>query len=187
MTPESYDLDRPRDPSRRRWIFTGVAGAAALALARFLQPTPSAGATGGLSTEGADVMRALLPALLDGALPVDASARLAAVEESVRGVGTAIDGLPALAQHELRALFALLAFAPLRVTIAGIDAPWRDADVAAADAFLRRLRRSRWSQKRAAYDALHQLALGAWYASPRAWPAIGYPGPPALPWHEPSR
>jgi hypothetical protein len=180
MTPASHDHDQPRDPSRRRWIFTGVAGAAALALARFLQPTPAAVATGGLSADGADVMRALLPALLDGALPREASERQVAVEDTVRGVGTAIDGLPALAQHELRALFALLAFAPLRVTIAGVDAPWRDADVAAANAFLQRLRRSRWSQKRAAYDALHQLALGAWYASPRAWPAIGYPGPPAL-------
>jgi hypothetical protein len=180
MTRASHDLDRPRDASRRRWIFTGVAGAAALALARFLQPTPSAVATGGLSAGAADVMRALLPALLDGALPLEAAAHRAALEDAVRGVGTAIEGLPALAQHELRALFALLAFAPLRVTIAGVDAPWREADSAAADAFLQRLRRSRWSQKRAAYDALHQLALGAWYASPRAWPAIGYPGPPTL-------
>ena len=180
MIPGIHDLDRPRDPSRRRWIFTGAAGVAALALARFLQPTPSAVATGGLSADGADVMRALLPALLDGALPLDASARRAAVEDTVRGVGTAIDGLPALAQHELGALFALLASAPLRVMIAGVDAPWREADAAAADAFLQRLRHSRWSQKRAAYDALHQLALGAWYASPRAWPAIGYPGPPRV-------
>jgi hypothetical protein len=180
MTRATQDFDRPRDPSRRRVIFTGVAGAAALALARLLQPSPASIARAGLSPEGADVMRALLPALLDGALPVDASARLAAVEESVRGVGTAIDGLPALAQHELGALFALLAFVPLRVMIAGVDSPWRDTDIAAADAFLQRLRHSRWPQKRAAYDALHQLALGAWYANPRAWPAIGYPGPPSV-------
>ena len=173
--------DRPRNPSRRRVIFTGLAGAAALGLARLLQPAPAIAPSGaGLTADGADVMRALLPALLDGALPAEASARYAAVEEAVRGVGTAIEGLPPLAQHELRSLFALLAFAPLRVAFAGVDTPWRDADTAAANAFLRRLRESRWSQKRAAYDALHQLAFGAWYANPRAWPAIGYPGPPAL-------
>ncbi len=30
------------------------------------------------------------------------------------------------------------------------------------------------------YDALHQLTFAAWYANPRTWPSIGYPGPPAL-------
>jgi hypothetical protein len=30
---------------------------------------------------------------------------------------------------------------------------------------------------RSAYQALHDLVLGAWYANPANWDAIGYPGP----------
>jgi hypothetical protein len=172
----------PSNPSRRRIIFTGVAGVAVLAVARWLQPTAaSSAATPALSADAADVMRALLHAFLDGALPRDARERDAALDETVDAIAVAISGLPPVAQQELRALFTLLALAPVRVAIAGIDARWRNADVAAINAFLERLRRSRWSQKRAAYDALHQLAFAAWYANPRAWPVIGYPGPPRLP------
>ena len=174
----------PASPSRRRVIFTGAAGLAALAIARWLQPTPapdasSAGAPG-LSADGADVMRALVPALLDGALPADRAARRAAIDETVAAVATAIEGLPPTTRHELDTLFALLAFAPARILIAGIDTNWRDATVGAANGFLERLRASRLAQKRAAYDALHQLAFAAWYANAARWPAIGYPGPPAL-------
>ena len=67
-----------------------------------------------------------------------------------------------------------------RRLVAGIGSAWRDATVADANAFLVRLQKSRWSVKRSAYDALHQLIFAAWYANPRAWPAIGYRGPPAL-------
>jgi hypothetical protein len=33
---------------------------------------------------------------------------------------------------------------------------------------------------RSGYAALHQLVLAAWYGNARAWPAIGYGGPPSL-------
>ncbi len=125
-------------------------------------------------------MRALIPAFLDGALPAAADARRTMLDETVGAVGVAIRGLPPIARDELSALFALLAFAPVRVAFAGIDRSWRTASVTDANAFLERLRTSRWSQKRAIYQALHQLTFAAWYANPRAWPAIGYPGPPRL-------
>ena len=64
--------------------------------------------------------------------------------------------------------------------LAGVDAGWDRATLDDARGFVERLRKSRIPQKRAAYDALHQLTLAAWYASPRAWPAIGYAGPPRL-------
>lgn len=174
----------PASPSRRRVIFTGAAGLAALAIARWLQPTPASDASRagapGLSADGADVVRALVPALLDGALPPDPHARRAAIDETVAAVATAIEGLPPDTRHELDTLFALLAFAPARILIGGVDASWRDATVDAANGFLGRLRASRLVQKRAAYDALHQLTFAAWYANAARWPAIGYPGPPAL-------
>jgi hypothetical protein len=30
---------------------------------------------------------------------------------------------------------------------------------------------------RAGYGALQNLVMGAWYAAPTSWDAIGYPGP----------
>ena len=61
-----------------------------------------------------------------------------------------------------------------------MSAAWAESDVAEVGAFLDRWRTSGWALKRSAYDALHQLVLAAWYGSARAWPAIGYPGPPKI-------
>jgi hypothetical protein len=170
------------NPSRRRILFAGISGAAALAAIRWLQPSPAVRvmAEPGLTADGEDVMRALIPAFLDGALPDARGPRHVAIDATVAAVAEAIRGLPPIARGELGALFALLAFAPVRVALAGVSGSWRTADVADANAFLERLRASRWPQKRAIYDALHQLTFAAWYANPAAWPAIGYPGPPRL-------
>jgi len=171
----------PVNLSRRRFVFVGLAGAAVLAGARWLVPDEPTGesAPAGLTADAADIVRALVPALLDGALPEDAPGRDAAITRTVAAVGTAIEGLPPATREELATLFALLASMPVRLFVAGIGDAWRDATVADANGFLVRLQKSRWSVKRSAYDALHQLTFAAWYADPRAWPAIGYPGPPA--------
>ncbi|MGC1818537.1 MAG: hypothetical protein WA900_12885, partial [Casimicrobiaceae bacterium] len=100
--------------------------------------------------------------------------------QTIDGVGEAMRGLAPIAREELASLFSLLAFAPLRIGLGGMTVSWEDASVADADAFLARLQSSRWTQKRAAYDALHQITFAAWYANPRSWPSIGYPGPPRL-------
>ena len=133
-----------------------------------------------MTADAANVVRAVAAALLDGALPVDATTRRAAIDETVAAVGAAIEGLPPPARDELATLFTLLAFAPLRIAFANVDVDWRDTDVETTNAFLVRLQKSRWSVNRIAYDALHQLVFAAWYAHPRTWPAIGYPGPPVL-------
>jgi hypothetical protein len=58
--------------------------------------------------------------------------------------------------------------------------PWPEATRESIAAFLVGWRTSRFALLRSAYGALHQIILGAWYGNPRAWPAIGYPGPPSL-------
>jgi hypothetical protein len=166
--------------ARRRIVFAGALGAVAFAAVRFLPPHPPRHGRGALTPEGVDVMRALLPAFLAGALPQDEAMRARAIDETLDGIGYAITGLTPNAREELGSLFALLAFAPLRIGLAGVRAPWADVTPADAGRFLASLRGSRWTQKRAAYDALHQLTFAAWYANPRSWPAIGYPGPPVL-------
>ena len=91
-----------------------------------------------------------------------------------------MSGLAPAAQEELAQLFSLLSLPPTRIALAGVTTPWADASPEAIAAFLDRWRTNGWTLLRSAYDALHQLVLAAWYGNPHAWPAIGYPGPPAI-------
>lgn len=126
------------------------------------------------------IIAAIVPVLLDGALPAAGAERREAIAETVGNVARAVAGLPPAAQRELGELFALLGFAPARIALARVGAPWPEATPAAVGAFLDRWRQSDFALLRSAYDALHQIVLAAWYGNPRAWPAIGYGGPPRL-------
>jgi hypothetical protein len=170
--------------TRRTLLKAGVAGVAALVLARWLYTTVSAPqrtATGvsALDSDARAILAAIIPVLLDGALPIGPDAAVAR-DEALAGAGQAIAGLPPSVRSELDRLFALLAFAPTRCLVAGVWSPWPDASRESVAAFLRRWRDSRFALLRSAYEALHQIVLGAWYGNPNAWGAIGYPGPPSL-------
>ncbi len=73
-----------------------------------------------------------------------------------------------------------LTLTPGRRVFAGVASPWNEAPPDEIEAFLARWQSSRWALKRSAYDGLHQLVMAAWYAQPRAWASIGYPGSPSL-------
>ena len=137
-------------------------------------------ATGRLDADAETLVRAIVPAMLAGALPASPTGRAEAIRATTDGVARAVAGLPPHAQRELGQLFSLLSVAAVRRLFAGVDSPWETATPAEVDAFLVAWRESSWSLKRTAYDALHQIVLAAWYADPRSWPAIGYPGPPSL-------
>lgn len=161
---------------RRTLIKTGLAGAALLA------------AAGGASSwwrqdpvkQQATVLHALIPALLEGALPQSGAARSAAITETAQTVQQAIVRLAPSAQQELAQLFALLASTPGRRLLAGVPVPWEDTSVAQVNAFLQSWRTHRSGLMRSGYGALHDLVLGSWYAEPAHWAAIGYPGPRSL-------
>lgn len=169
--------------SRRQFLKAGLVGGAGLAALGTLYWWGRGGGEGAdafkLDGAGGEIVAALAPAILAGVLPGE-EARNAAVERVVEGVEKAIGGLGAAAQEELRQLFALLAFAPTRMLVAGVTPPWRDADVAEVAAFLERWRFSRLDLLQSAYAALHDLVFAAWYGSFDAWEAIGYPGPPEV-------
>ncbi len=170
-------------PNRRTFIAAGAVGVAALAIAGWWKDAPPTKVTGTvppLSADGHDILRAVVPVMLDGALPVEPSARAAAIDETMAALGVAVSGLPAAAQAELAQLFALLSLPPVRLAVARLDAPWPQAAPAQVRACIDRFRDSPLILLRAAYDGLHQLTFAAWYGNPRAWPAIGYPGPPVL-------
>jgi hypothetical protein len=173
-------------PTRRTFLFAGIAGATALAAAGWLrsrQDTPvivGTQATAPLDPDAFAIVAAVTPVFLDGALPGDATAAAAAVRETVANVGLAIAGLPPAAQKELGQLFALLGLAPARIALARVSSPWPQASRDEIAAFLESWRTSRFLLLHSAYAALHQLVFAAWYGDPASWPAIGYPGPPRL-------
>jgi hypothetical protein len=169
--------------SRRTFIAAGLLGATALVTARWLRGPHAPTAESSLRALDADaqsILRAVVPVLLAGALPVESADRQAAIVDTVRGIDIAVAGLSPTAQEELRQLFALLALPPARLALARVSLPWQDASEADVRAFLDRFRESSLTLLRSAYGALHQLTFAAWYGNPAAWPRIGYPGPPDL-------
>ena len=174
----------PRRITRRTLLKVGIAGGTALLLTRWLYtatsvPTPSGSGFTTLDTSAQGIVAAIVPVLLEGALPTGRDAA-AARADVVSGVDQAIAGLPPAARKELDDLFSLLAFAPTRCLIAGVWTPWPEASRESVAMFLDSWRDSRFALLRSAYGALHQIVFGAWYGKPQAWPAIGYPGPPSL-------
>jgi hypothetical protein len=165
--------------NRRTFLKAGVLGALVLAAGgavyRKVQGPPPLAPyrlDGGART----VLAAIVPAIIGPLLPADAPARAAAVTRTVEGVQGAVATLPLATQKEIQDLFGLLSLAPARRLLAGVPA-WEEASAEQVAAFLQGWRMHRFGMLRGAYAALHDLVLGAWYAQPDAWAAIGYPGP----------
>jgi hypothetical protein len=161
--------------SRRGFLTTGVLGALALAAGGGIYRLAHPPAPGRfvLDGEARAAIDAIVPAMLAGALPQGG----AAVSRATEGVHRAILGLPLATQKEIQDLFGLLALAPARRFVAGVPVSWADASLEQVGAFLQGWRFHRFESLQVAYHALHDLVLGAWYADPSAWSAIGYPGP----------
>jgi len=176
------DFTSSRHISRRTLLKAGLAGGAALLLARWLYTSTTAPETtparpGALDAHARAVVAAIAPVMLAGALPANDPVLL---QEIVAGVEQAVAGLPPAVRKEVDQLFALLSFAPTRALVAGVWSPWPQGSPASIGAFLDRWRDSRLTLLRSAYGALHQLVFAAWYGNSNAWPAIGYAGPPSL-------
>lgn len=174
-------------PTRRQFIQTGLAGGALLGLAYLFQGhidrLGKRTLVESFPLEGALrlVVGAVAPVVLAGALPASGAERQGALQRAVDGVAIAVSALSAPAQREISELFALLAFPPTRIAVAGMRLPWPDAAPEAVSSFLDNWRSSRIDLLKSGYLALHDLILGAWYADPSTWKAIGYPGPPRVP------
>jgi hypothetical protein len=167
------------ETSRRTFLKAGALGALVLAAGGALYRTthPAPPQRFALDGEARAALHAIVPSILAGALPQDPPRRSAAIRDAIDGVHQAILGLPLATQKEVQDLFALLALAPARRVLTGLSGGWTSASPAQVTAFLQDWRVHRLGLLRSAYDALHGLVLGAWYASPMSWAAIGYPGP----------
>ncbi len=164
--------------SRRTFLKAGGLAALALAGGGALYRATHTGRPQrfALDGEARAALHAIVPAILAGALPQDAG-RDAALAGTIDGVHQAILGLPPATQKEVQDLFGLLALAPARRLLTGIEGGWQGARVEQVSVFLQKWRLHRLGLLRSAYHALHDLVLGAWYAQPASWPATGYPGP----------
>ena len=171
-----------RSPARRRFIQAGLAGAAVLALARWIdRPLAAAPAPHRfLDARGVRTVTALVPIVLAGALPTDEAARRTAIAEVVTAFDRAVAGLAIPVQAEIGELFSFLHTAPLRVAFAGLWKPVAESTPTEIRDFLLRWRDSSFSLQRASYRALTQLLQAAWYGNSSSWASIGYAGPPAI-------
>lgn len=166
---------------RRVWLKLGVASAAVLAVAGgtlALWPGPATGSR--LSPSARSVMQAVGAAVLEGSLPAAGPARAAALAGLLTRLDDLVAGLPPHAQRELAQLLQLLGTSAGRRLLAGVEAPWPEASVAQVQAGLQGMRTSRLTLRRQAYQALHDLVAGAYFADPLTWSQLGYPGPRTL-------
>ena len=169
--------------NRRQFLKAGLVGGAVLAAGgawvawRELHETNNDSPPRDRVTE---ILNAIAPVLLAGALPMDAVERPRALAMIVSGVREILAAFPPAVRAEVDDLFRLLDIRPVRWAITGISTHWRDATAVDIGAFLDRWRRSRLALLQAGYFALHDLIMGAWYASEPAWMALGYAGPPSV-------
>jgi hypothetical protein len=163
------------------FIQAGFAGAALLALARWIdRPLQAATSTRFLDARGMRTVAALVPVVLEGALPTEEAARRAAIADTVAAFDRAVAGLAPPVQKEIGELFSFLHTAPLRIAVTGLWSPVDESPPGELRTFLLRWRDSSFDLQRASYRALTQLIQAAWYGNSSSWPSIGYPGPPAI-------
>lgn len=165
---------------RRSLLKLGVASAAVLAVAggtlAMLQPGLR---DGRLTPAGRAVFAAVSGAILEGSLP-SGDARQVAMGSLLERIDGLVAGLPAHAQGELSQLLALLYSAAGRRGLAGLDEDWPSATVHQIQQALQGMRFSRLQLRRQAYQALHDIAGGAYFSEPATWSMLGYPGPTRL-------
>jgi hypothetical protein len=166
---------------RRQWLALGAVSAAVLAAGGGALTLFRPGLSGErLSPSGRDVFHGVGRAILAGSWPTPSEAFRTAMEDWLARVDALIIGLPAHAQSELSQLLALLASGAGRAMLAGLHEPWQVASVPAIQQALQSMRVSSVSLRQQAYQALHDVASGAYFSDAQTWGLLGYPGPRTL-------
>ncbi|MFZ5699435.1 MAG: twin-arginine translocation pathway signal protein [Pseudomonadota bacterium] len=124
------------------------------------------------------ILTRLLPAVLDGALPVDAAARAQAVQQVVASFDQLLVDTSASARAGFLQLLDLFDLGIVRGPLLGLWKSWKKSDEADAAAVLERLGGSSIGLLRGAYNGMVTMAMLAWYLEPAHQAATGYPGPP---------
>lgn len=160
---------------RRQFILSGIALGAASSLGlgmlgwqRSLQP----------HNDNRDlVLSALLPALLYGALPKDATLADAEISRTKTAV---VDFMPFLAQrqqHELNQLFNLLAGRVTQLALTGHFTALAQLSISQRLQLLNQWRDSYLGLLQQAYHGLRELLFGAYYGQTEHWQTLAYIAP----------
>lgn len=159
--------------NRRQFLIGGIAIAA----------TASLGITGWQSGQAAAgherqwVLAAILPALLHGALPDDATLAQLALTRTQTAVEDFLPFLPLRQQQELDQLFSLLANRLTQLALSGHITALDTLSVAQRLDMLAQWRDSYLTLLQQAYHGLRELLFGAYYGQPDHWQALQYQAP----------
>ena len=163
---------------RRTLLKLGVGASAVLAAAGGAASLLQLGLKDGRLTEtGRTVFRAVSRGVLEGTLPAEGSSRTKALDELLVRVEELTSALPPHAQDELAQLLSVLASAPGRRVMAGLEESWNFATDEQVRNALQSMRVSRLALRQQAYAALHDITAAAYFTEVSTWAQLGYPGP----------
>lgn len=175
---------QPPHLSRRNLLKFGLMGTAMLGTvgltASLSGCSASTPASGYLILRSSDMpfLRALIPVMLDGAVPAGQ------MPQAVEGTIKSLDHSLAHLSPEMRGLtvqlFDVQSMAVTRGPLTGVWGSWENASAADVRNFLDRWQNSSLSLLRMGHSSLLQLVMMAWYSRPEAWAHCGYPGPPTV-------
>jgi hypothetical protein len=123
-------------------------------------------------------LRALLPVMLDGAVPAEQMP--AAVDGTLKSLDYNLDHLSPEMLKLTRQLFDVLGMAVTRGPLTGIWGSWENASANDIRGFLDRWENSSLNLLRMGHSSLVQLVMMAWYGRKESWAHCGYPGPPTV-------
>lgn len=186
--PVSDDASRPQQLamaglSRRQVLKVGLLGGlllggAGLAVSLGRPADDPAGGYARLRSADLEVLGALVPVILAGAVPAERMP--AALAGTLRGIDDSLTRLsPAMLGLTVQ-LLDVLALPLTRGPLTGIWGAWSEATPADLGRFLDRWRDSRLALLQRGHASLLQLVLMSWYGRPESWAHCGYPGPPAI-------
>lgn len=175
----------PADLSRRHFLRTGIAGSALLATgsaAAILSGCDRRPATAlgyrVLRADDVPMLRKVLAAALDGALPDDADAQARAIDGALASLDRLLHDTSDGVRGVFLPLFDLMTVPVTRGPLFGLWTAWGRASVEDATGVLDRLASSRTEILRGAYNGLTTLVSLAWYLDESHRGNAQYPGPP---------
>lgn len=170
--------------SRRGLLKVGLLGGALLGTAGLTATlsgcsasTPASGLQV-LRASDLPFLRALIPVMLEGAVP---AARMAqAVDGTVQNLDRSLAHFsPEMLKLTVQ-LFDVMALPITRGPLTGVWGSWDKASGEDVRQFLARWQNSGLALLRMGHASLLQLVMMAWYGRPESWAHCGYPGPPTV-------
>ena len=162
---------------RRKFILTGISLGAAASLGSGLAIWGWQHSLAPDSSNRDLVLSALLPALLYGALPQDATLAAAELDRTKIAISDFLSFLPLRQQQELNQLFNLLANRFSQLGLSGYLSGLAELSIEKRLQLLNQWRDSYLNLLQQAYHGLRELLYGAYYGQSEHWQALGYIAP----------